>query len=51
MRSAEVADDTVTIWLPGRVKQDSYKLAISGVTEAGEIISLQQQFFELRIKK
>ena len=51
MRSAEMSDDTATIWLPGRVKEDSYKLAISGVTEAGEIISLQQQFFELRTKK
>lgn len=51
MRSAGVADDMATIWLPGRVKQDSYKLAISGVTAAGENIPLQQQFFELRVKK
>jgi hypothetical protein len=40
-----------TIWLPGRIKQDSYKLAISGVTASGEDIPLQQQFFELRLKK
>ena len=51
MRSGGVADDMATIWLPGRVKQDSYKLAISGVTAAGENIPLQQQFFELRVKK
>jgi hypothetical protein len=51
MRSAEVADDTASVWLPGRVKQDSYKLAISGVTDTGENIPLQQQFFELRLKK
>lgn len=51
MRSAGAADDMATIWLPGRIKQDSYKLAISGVTAAGENIALQQQFFELRAKK
>ena len=51
MRSGGVVDDMATIWLPGRVKQDSYKLAISGVTAAGENIPLQQQFFELRVKK
>lgn len=51
MRSAGAADDTATIWLPGRIKQDTYKLAISGVTPAGENIPLLQQFFELRLKK
>jgi hypothetical protein len=51
MRGAGVADDTATIWLPGRIKQDSYKLAISGVTASGENIPLQQQFFELRTRK
>jgi hypothetical protein len=50
-RSAGAADDLATIWLPGRIKQDSYKLSISGVTANGENIPIQQQFFELRIKK
>jgi len=51
MPSAGAADDMATIWLPGRIKQDSYKLAISGVTPSGENIPVQQQFFELRAKK
>jgi len=51
MHSAGAADDLATIWLPGRIKQDSYKLAVSGVTDSGESIPLQEQFFELRLKK
>jgi hypothetical protein len=45
------SDDMATIWLPGRVKQDSYKLTVTGVTPDGRSIPLQQQFFELRWKK
>jgi hypothetical protein len=44
-------DDTASIWLPGRVRQDSYKLAVTGITASGENIALQQQIFELRLKK
>jgi|GEM_PF-529649 len=44
-------DDIASIWLPGRVRQDSYKLAITGITASGENIPLQQQIFELRVKK
>ena len=51
MNSAGQADDTATIWLPGRVKQDSYRLTTSGVTAAGDNVPLQEQFFELRVKK
>lgn len=51
MPSAEAGYDLATIWLPGRIKQDTYKLAVSGVTTTGENISLQQQFFEVRLKK
>ena len=49
--SAPASDDTVTIWLPGRIKDDSYKLAITGVSADGRSIPLQQQLFELRVKK
>jgi hypothetical protein len=51
MPSAEAGDDLATIWLPGRIKQDTYKLTLSGVTTSGENIPLQQQFFEVRLKK
>jgi len=44
-------DDTASIWLPGRVRQDSYKLVVTGITANGENIPLQQQIFELRLKK
>jgi len=45
------SEDTATIWLPGRVRQDSYKLALSGITSTGEVVAIQQQFFDLQIKK
>jgi hypothetical protein len=43
------AHDTQTIWLPGHIKQDTYKLALSGVTSSGETIPVQQNFFDLKI--
>lgn len=51
VNSTEISEDMATIWLPGRVKQDSYKLAISGVTATGDRNPLQQQLFELSVKK
>jgi hypothetical protein len=45
------AQDTQSIWLPGHIKQDTYKLALSGITPTGETVALQQQFFELQVKK
>jgi hypothetical protein len=45
------ADDTASIWIPSRVAPGSYKLAIAGITASGEEIALQQQNFELRLKK
>ena len=45
------SDDMATIWLPGRVKDDSYKLTLTGVSADGRNLPLQQQFFELRTKK
>lgn len=45
------SDDTATIWLPGRVKEDSYKLTTTGITADGRSIPVHQQFFELRVKK
>jgi len=44
-------DDTASIWLPGRVREDSYKLVVTGITATGENIPVQQQIFELRLKK
>ncbi len=44
------AEDTATIWLPGRLKDDSYKLALSGVTATGEVVAIQQQIFRLKVK-
>ena len=51
MPNAANSDDTATIWLPGRVKQDSYKLTITGITASGQNVPVQQQFFDLRVKK
>jgi len=51
VRSGGNLDDTVTLWLPGRIKQDSYKLAISGITSTGEDIPISSQFFDLQVKK
>jgi len=45
------ADDTATIWIPSRVAPGAYKLATTGITAGGEDILLQQQSFELRLKK
>ena len=45
------AQDTQTIWLPGHIKQDTYKLALSGVSATGEVVPVQQQFFDLQVKK
>lgn len=53
-RSAENSgetQDTQTIWLPGRVKQDTYKIALSGITASGETVAIREQFFDLQIKK
>lgn len=44
-------EDTISMWLPGSMKQDVYKLAISGITSSGESISLEQQIFDLQVKK
>lgn len=49
--SAESLDDMVSLWLPGGVKQDTYKLTISGVTSSGDTIPVEQQIFDLQIKK
>ena len=49
--AAAASDDTVVIWLPGHIKDDSYKLAVTGVSADGRSLPLQQQFFELRTKK
>lgn len=51
LRNSGSLDDTVTLWLPGRIKQDSYRLIISGVTDTGENIPVQKQFFDLQVKK
>jgi hypothetical protein len=48
---AVAMDDTASIWLPARVRQDSYKLVVTGITATGENIPVQQQIFELRLKK
>jgi anti-sigma factor RsiW len=45
------AQDTQTIWLPGHIKQDTYKLAVSGVSSTGEVVPVQQHFFDLQVKK
>ena len=49
--TASASEDTATIWLPGHVKDDSYKLAITGVSADGHSLPLEQQFFQLRTKK
>lgn len=49
--SSSPAQDTQTIWLPGHIKQDTYKLALSGVNSTGEVVPVQQHFFELQVKK
>lgn len=51
LTGAAVSEDMATVWLPGRVKEDSYKVAITGVTADGRNIPIQQQVFDLRIKK
>lgn len=48
---AGASEDMATVWLPGRVKEDSYKLTVTGVTADGRNIPVQQQFFDLRIRK
>jgi hypothetical protein len=45
------AQDTQTIWLPGHIKQDTYKLAVSGVASTGEVVPVQQHFFDVQTKK
>lgn len=49
--SAESSDDMATIWLPGRVKEDSYRLTVTGVMLDGCSVPLQQQFFQLRVRR
>lgn len=43
------AQDTQTIWLPGHIKQDTYKLAVSGVNSTGEVVPVQQHLFDLQV--
>lgn len=45
------AQDTQSIFLPGRIKQDTYKLATSGITSTGETVAIHQQLFELQTNK
>jgi hypothetical protein len=51
LQTAAISDESVTLWLPARTKQDTYKLAISGITQTGENIPIQQQFFDVQAKK
>lgn len=51
MPSAGAADDLATIWLPGQTRPDTYKLATTGITPSGEEVTVQQEFFYLRVKK
>lgn len=44
-------EDMMSIWLPGRVKQDTYKLVVSGITATGESVPVKQQVFTLQTKK
>jgi hypothetical protein len=48
---AAASEDTATVWIPGRVKEDSYKLMVTGVTLDGRSLAPQQHIFELRVKK
>lgn len=49
--SSVPTQDTQSIFLPGRIKQDTYKLALSGVTSTGETVAIHQQVFELQVNK
>jgi hypothetical protein len=44
-------DDLMSIWLPGGVKQDTYRLVISGVTSAGASVPVKEQVFTLQSRK
>jgi hypothetical protein len=45
---ANRTDDMVSVWLPGNVKQDTYKLVISGITPSGGTVAVKQQTFTLQ---
>lgn len=49
--SAAATEDTVTVWLPGRIKPGTYTLVMRGVSSAGESVLIQQQPFDLQAKK
>lgn len=49
--SSTPAQDTQSIFLPGGVKQDTYRVALSGMTSTGETVAIQQQVFDLQVKK
>jgi hypothetical protein len=44
-------DDTLSFWLSSQVKQDTYKVVISGVTSTGDTVLIKQQIFDLQTKK
>jgi len=44
-------DDMLSFWLSSKVKLDTYKLVISGVTATGEVVQVKQQMFDLQTKK
>jgi hypothetical protein len=43
-------EDMLSFWLSSTVKQDTYKLVVSGVTATGEVVRVKQQIFELQIQ-
>ena len=51
LQSSAASEDSVTFWLPSRTKQDTYKLAITGITATGENIPIQQQLFDVQRMK
>ena len=50
--SSGSSDGAWSLWLPGGVfSQGSYRLAVSGVTSTGEVVSIQQSLFDLQLTK
>ena len=50
-QAASRLDDMMSIWLPGGVKQDTYRLVISGVTATGASVPVKEQVFTLQSRK
>ena len=51
MSVTTTSEDTATLWLPARIRKDSYKLTLTGVTSDGRDVPVGDQFFDLHTSK